>query len=1034
MSEPPLSRLNPSAPFIRRPVATTLLTLSIALIGALAFFQLPVAPLPQIEFPTLQVSAGLPGASPEIVASSLATPLERYLGHLPGLTEMSSSSSLGGASITLQFDLDRNIDGAARDVQAAIHSARSSLPQGLPFLPMYRKVNPADTPVVILSLASPTRDRTELYRLATESLQPALSQIQGVGQVIIGGSSLPGIRVEIEPRILASLGLGLDALRQLIQEETLRLPLGHLDDGDHRLTLVQDALTTDVRGYETLSIPTQGGAMLRLRDVARVTRAAEDARSIGFQGNAPCIILMVNREPGANIIETADRVKDRLETLRRRLPEDTQLTLVIDRTLTIRASVLEVEHSLLLSMLLVFLVVLGFVGRIRTTLIPVIAIPVSLLGTAAVMYLFDYSLNNLTLMALTIATGFVVDDAIVVTENISRHLKDGASPREAALRGSREIAFTVLSISLSLVAVFIPLLLMEGMLGRLFREFSVTLATAVLISMVISLITTPMLCSVFLRGEQAEGREGLWGRFGIEQAYARSLRLVIRFRGLMLLVTLATLILTLRLYVIVPKGFFPQQDTGRLLGQVIADQTASYQSMVERLKTYLRLMEEDPAVQVAVGFTGGSGPSGGGSAGNTARIFSALKPLEERGLDADGVMARLRGTLKSVAGAQLFLQPPQDLRIGGRMSATQWQYTLTATEHESLRIWAPRVLEAMRQIPMITDLSMDQQSGGLSARIVIDRDAAMRLGLSMRTIDDALYDAFGQRQVATRFDPDNQTHVILTVPLSAAERLEALERIHLKTPDGSTLPLKAIARFTQEPMPLTVNHSGPFPSTTLSFNLTPGHALSDAIPAIKAISAQIGLPLEVKGQFQGAALAFQSSLTTLPLLLLAALFSVYLVLAILYEDLLHPLTILSTLPSAGVGALLGLLFMKLELNVIGIIGIILLIGIVKKNAIMMIDFALHLVREQHLSHEEAIIRASTLRVRPILMTTLAALLGALPLALGRGPGFELRLPLGVSIVGGLALSQIITLYSTPVVYLALEGLRSLPRRFQVRSG
>lgn len=1034
MSEPPLSRLNPSAPFIRRPVATTLLTLSIALIGALAFFQLPVAPLPQIEFPTLQVSAGLPGASPEIVASSLATPLERYLGHLPGLTEMSSSSSLGGASITLQFDLDRDIDGAARDVQAAIHSARSSLPQGLPFLPMYRKVNPADTPVVILSLASPTRDRTELYQLATESLQPALSQIQGVGQVIIGGSSLPGIRVEIEPRILASLGLGLDALRQLIQEETLRLPLGHLDDGDHRLTLVQDALTTDVRGYETLSIPTQGGAMLRLRDVARVTRAAEDARSIGFQGNAPCIILMVNREPGANIIETADRVKDRLETLRRRLPEDTQLTLVIDRTLTIRASVLEVEHSLLLSMLLVFLVVLGFVGRIRTTLIPVIAIPVSLLGTAAVMYLFDYSLNNLTLMALTIATGFVVDDAIVVTENISRHLKDGASPREAALRGSREIAFTVLSISLSLVAVFIPLLLMEGMLGRLFREFSVTLATAVLISMVISLITTPMLCSVFLRGEQAEGREGLWGRFGIEQAYARSLRLVIRFRGLMLLVTLATLILTLRLYVIVPKGFFPQQDTGRLLGQVIADQTASYQSMVERLKTYLRLMEEDPAVQVAVGFTGGSGPSGGGSAGNTARIFSALKPLEERGLDADGVMARLRGTLKSVAGAQLFLQPPQDLRIGGRMSATQWQYTLTATDYESLRIWAPRVLEAMRQIPMITDLSMDQQSGGLSARIVIDRDAAMRLGLSMRTIDDALYDAFGQRQVATRFDPDNQTHVILTVPLSAAERLEALERIHLKTPDGSTLPLKAIARFTQEPMPLTVNHSGPFPSTTLSFNLTPGHALSDAIPAIKAISAQIGLPLEVKGQFQGAALAFQSSLTTLPLLLLAALFSVYLVLAILYEDLLHPLTILSTLPSAGVGALLGLLFMKLELNVIGIIGIILLIGIVKKNAIMMIDFALHLVREQHLSHEEAIIRASTLRVRPILMTTLAALLGALPLALGRGPGFELRLPLGVSIVGGLALSQIITLYSTPVVYLALEGLRNLPRRFQVRSG
>ena len=1018
--------LNPSAPFIRRPVATTLLTLMLSLVGVLGWRQLPVAPLPQIEFPTLQVSAGLPGASPDVVASTLVTPLERYLGQLPGLTEMSSSSSLGGASIILQFGLEQNIDAMVREAQSAMQAARSLLPLGLPMMPIVRKVNPADTPVVILSLASKEWPRTELYRLATQTLQPRLSQISGVGQVMIGGSSLPGIRITLEPGALSAQGVDLDRLKTRLEDETLRLPLGHLDEGRHRLWLVEKEPARDLAFYQNLRIPATNGTGLPLESLARVTEEAEDLRAIGFQGDKPCVILMVNREPGANIIDTAERVKALLPQLQDNLPAGVTLTLTIDRTLTIRASVEEVTRSLLLSIVLVVLVVYGFLGQIRTTLIPVIAIPVSLLGTFGVMALLDYSLNNLTLMALTIATGFVVDDAIVVTENIARHLKMGIPPREAALRGSREIAFTVLSISLSLVAVFVPLLWMDGMLGRLFREFSVTLATAVLISMVISLITTPMLCSRFLEPDEPKtGRpQRLWP--AIERVYARSLIVIVERPGLGLILTLGTLVLTLWAYVIIPKGFFPQQDTGRLIGQVIADQSASYQSMVERLKTYIQRLEEDPAIRVVVGFTGGSGPGGGGSAGNTARIFSALKPLEERQLDADGVMARLRSSLRSVPGAQLFLQPPQDLRIGGRMSATQWQYTLTATDPELLQIWAPKVLEAMRQIPLITDLSMDQQLGGLKANVRIDRDQAMRLGVTVRDIDEALYNAFGQRQVATRFSGEEQTHLVLSVPLTSAEQLEALAGVHVKGNSGQMIPLPNLARFEQTPMPLTVNHSGQFPSTTLSFNLLPGQALSDAIPAIRAIDDQIGLPLSVKGQFQGAALAFQSSLTTLPLLLLAALISVYIVLAILYEDLLHPLTILSTIPSAGIGALLGLMALKLELNVIGIIGIILLIGIVKKNAIMMIDFALAQVREEARSPKEAILEAARLRLRPILMTTVAALLGALPLALGRGPGFELRLPLGISLVGGLALSQVVTLYTTPVIYLLVESLRRLP--------
>ena len=1004
--------------------------MALGLVGLIALFNLSVAPLPQIEFPTLQVSASLPGASPEVIASSIATPLERQLGQISGITEMSSSSSLGGTSIVLQFDLDRDIDAAARDVDAAIHAARSTLPANLPQLPSYRKVNPADTPVVILVLSSTTYPRSALYEFASSSLQQQLSQIPGVGQVMIGGSALPGIRITLDPSYLNHFGLGLDEVRKLIQSESLKAPAGVIESSANRWILSVNDQLRDLEDYENLRIRTASGSLIRLGDIAEVSHEAEDARAVGFRGNEPCVMLMVNRQPGANIIETAEHVKSMLPALKAQIPAAMNLDIAIDRTLTIRASVDDVKLSLIVSVLLVVGVVYLFLGRLRNTLIPVIAIPVSILGTFGVMYLLGYSINNLTLMALTVATGFVVDDAIVVTENISRHLRSGLGAREAALRGSREIGFTVLSISLSLVAVFLPLLLMEGMLGRLFREFSVTLATSVLISMVISLVTTPMLCAVFLTSSDDSGElSGFERRIfsvlaTIEKAYRSSLIWCLDHKTLILMLTLATLIATLKLYMLIPKGFFPQQDTGRLIGQVISDQQSSFRAMEVRLREYLRILGDDPAVKVAVGFAGGGGPSGGGAAGNSARVFAALRPLEERQIDADAVMARLRPKMKSIAGGQLFLQPPQDLRIGGRMSATQWQYTLTATRLEDLRIWAPRLLEALKQTPFITDLNMDQQEGGLTAHVEIDRDKAMRLGISIQAIDDALYDAFGQRQISNVYDRLNQTHVILSVPLESAQNRDALDHIHLKSGAGRSVPLSELASIRSIPVPLTVSHSGQLPSTTLSFNLVPGHSLSDALSKIHAIAEEINLPVEVKGRFQGAALAFQSSMTTLPLLLLAAILSVFIVLSILYEDLLQPLTILSTLPSAGVGALLALMMFKLELNVIGIIGIILLIGIVKKNAIMMIDFALEQSRESGLAHREAILEASILRFRPILMTTLAALFGALPMALGHGPGYEIRMPLGVSIVGGLLLSQIMTLYSTPVIYLAMESLRT----------
>ena len=1022
--------LNPSAFFIRRPVATTLLTVAIALIGILAMSRLAVAPLPQIEFPAIQVNAVLPGGSPETLASTVATPLERQFGRIAGITEMSSTSTLGGTSIVLQFDLDRDIDAASRDVQAAINAARSFLPPNLPTLPNYRKVNPADSPVIILALSSDLYPMTEVYNVASSILQQRLSQTPGVGQVMIGGSSLPGIRIEVNPAYLNNYGLGLDDIRRVIQAQNVRRPVGVIENHETTWILKPMDQLMKVEEYQNLIVTTSKGSTLRLGELAKITQAAEDARAIGFKGDQPCVILLVNRQPGANIIDTADRVIAMLPELQASIPAGMSLTKVIDRTLTIRASVHDIELSLVVSILLVVFVVYLFLGNLKTTLIPVIAIPVSILGTYGVMYAFDYSLNNLTLMALTIATGFVVDDAIVVTENITRHLERGLSPRAAAIQGSQEIGFTVLSISISLVAVFLPLLLMEGMIGRLFREFSVTLAAAVLISMVISLVTTPMLCSIFLRREPAmsssKGRFSQWTetlQTRVESGYGRGIRWVVEHQLLMLFITSLTVFATGYLYKTIPKGFFPQQDTGRLMGQVIADQQTSYQAMVGRLHEYIRIMGADPAIQVVVGFAGGSGPGGGGSAVNTARVFGALKPLEERGLSADGVIGRLRGKMLEVPGGQLFLQPPQDLRIGGKISATQWQYTLKASTLDDLRDWSPRVLEALRSIPAITDLNMDHQNAGLSAVVEIDRQTAMRLGVSVQAIDDALYDAFGQRQVSTLYGPLNQAHVVMSVPLRDAEWASALDDLYVASQSGKAVPLRQVAHFRMENIPLQVNHSEQFPSTTYSFNLIPGYSLSDAIKDIKTVENRIGLPDGVKGKFQGAALAFQSSLKSQPFLVLAALISVYIVLGILYENTLHPITILSTIPSAGVGALLGLMLFKIELNVIGLIGIILLIGIVKKNAIMMIDFALQLEQQEGLDPKEAIIQACLLRFRPIMMTTLAAIFGAIPLAFGRGPGFEIRQPLGISIIGGLLLSQVITLYSTPVVYLAMERFR-----------
>ena len=1081
-----------SSPFIERPVATTLLTLGVALAGGVAFFLLPVSPLPQIDFPTISVSASLPGASPETVATSVATPLERHLGQIADVTEMTSSSSVGQAQITLQFGLSRDIDGAARDVQAAINAAHADLPSNLKTNPTYRKVNPADAPVLILALTSNTLSPGQLYDSAATVLQQKLSQVQGIGQVNIGGSSLPAVRVELNPHTLFKYGIGLEDVRAALASANANSPKGAIEDGERHYQIYTNDQARDADQYRSLVIAYRNGGAVRLSDVAEVTNSVEDLRNLGLSNGKPSVLLILYRQPGANIISTVDRVMELLPQLQASIPTDIDVAVASDRTTTIRASLHDVERALMISVGLVILVVFLFLRNGRSTLIPIVAVPVSLIGTFGAMYLLGYSLDNLSLMALTVATGFVVDDAIVVLENITRHIEAGVPRMRAALQGAREVGFTVLSMSASLVAVFIPILLMGGIVGRLFREFALTLSVAIAVSLVVSLTTTPMMCAYLIRhrparesGKLFRASERLFN--ALLDRYDHTLRWALHHSRLMMVILFGVLCLNIYLFIIVPKGFFPQQDTGRLIGGIQADQSISFQLMRQKMAQFMSIVQSDPAVGTAVGFTGGRQT-------NSGFVFLSLKPLSERNVTADQVIARLRQNLSQVAGASLFLQSTQDIRVGGRASNAQYQYTLQGNELDELYAWAPKIADALQKVPEITDVNSDQQQNGLETDLVIDRTTASRLGLVASQIDNTLYDAFGQRQVSTIYNPLNQYHVIMEVAPEYWQNPETLGELYVSTAGGSVggtqatnavvgtttantsktgsksasaiasqiasdtarnlnsnklantgrgiastgaavstsaetmVPLAAFSSFGPGKTPLAVNHQGPFVATTISFNLAPNKSLSDAVRTINGAMTLIGVPSTIHGSFQGTARQFQKSLDNEPVLILAALIAVYIVLGILYESYIHPITILSTLPSAGLGAVLALMICNTEFSIIALIGVILLIGIVKKNAIMMIDFALDAERRQGLSSREAIYRACLLRFRPIMMTTMAALLGALPLALGTGDGAELRRPLGISIVGGLIVSQMLTLYTTPVVYLYLDRFRLWSQR------
>jgi multidrug efflux pump len=1015
--------MNPSRIFIERPVATTLLTVAVAIAGIIAFVVLPVSPLPQVDFPTISVGAGLPGASPDIMAASVATPLERQFAHIAGVTEMTSSSSLGTTSVTLQFDLSRDINGAARDVEAGINAARSYLPANLPANPTYRKVNPADSPIMVLGLQSDVYDVPTLYDEASTVIEQRVSQISGVGQVTVVGASLPAVRIELNPNQLASYGISLPAVKQVVSGQNSNSAKGQLSVGDTTADILANDQISKAEAYKPLIIGYHNGGAVRLQDVADVIDSQQTIRQAGFLNGKPSVNMLIFRQPGANIITTVDAVKAAIPSLQATVPRGEHIITILDRTLTIRASVNNIETTLLISVMLVILVVFLFLRNLPATLVPAVAVPVSLIGTCAVMYLCGFSLDNLSLMALAIASGFVVDDAIVVMENISRHLEEGLEPRQAALKGAQEIGFTVFSISISLIAVFIPLLLMGGIIGRLFREFAVTLATAILVSMIISLTTTPMMCSRVLRAEKdvKHGRIYRWSErvFNkILHGYRDSLTWVLDHPALVLIVFVCTLVLNVFLILKVPKGFFPQQDTGVMQGGMQGPQDTSFYAMRGAVQQAVRIIKDNPGVQNVMAFTGGQGATNGGFA------FIALKPLNQRKDSAAQIIDELRPKLARVPGAATFLQPVQDIRIGGRQANAQYQYTLQAETTDQLQQYGPELLSAIKKAPGFQDASTDQQNNGLQALLTYDRPTEARLGITPQLIDSTLYSAFGQSEVSTIYTELNQYYVVMEVAPKYWQSPEGLKDTYvIPKSGGGAVPLDSILKYSPSTAPLAVNHTGLFPSVTVNFNLAQGVSLSQATKEIEDIQQKLGVPSSVHGEFSGTLEAFQQSLGSEPYLVATAILAVYIVLGILYESLVHPITILSTLPPASLGAILALLITKTDLNVMSIIGIILLIGIVKKNAIMMIDFALNAERTEGKNTRDSIFEASMLRFRPILMTTMAALFGAVPLAVGSGMGSELRRPLGISIIGGLLVSQALTLYTTPVIYLFMDNLR-----------